>query len=122
MPEFAGVRILDDEFFDSVGFGDFWNPSFHAEFIGNTIHGGGQHRRYLAQRAAALRKHCGQHAVAGTLASRFLINAPRHCATRFNEVHDYQRSIWANAEERFLVHGDFSKSGGRPTGLSPMAG
>lgn len=51
-------------------------------------------------------------------ATRFLVNARRHCAIRFNEVHDYQRSIWANAEETFLVRGDTSKSGGRPTTLT----
>lgn len=41
VPRFHDIRILDNEFFGSVGFGGHWAPSYRAEFIGNTIHGGG---------------------------------------------------------------------------------
>jgi len=41
VPQFRNVHILDNDFYGSVGFGDHWKPSYRAEFIGNTIHGGG---------------------------------------------------------------------------------
>lgn len=118
MPQFRDIRILDNEFFGSVGFGDHWTPSYRAEFIGNTIHGGGN-TDDVSLNAPQLCQSIVDSTQMRDAATRFLVNARRHCAIRFNEVHDYQRSIWANAEETFLVYGDVSKGGGRPTSATP---
>jgi len=114
VPRFRNVRILDNDIVGAVNLGDFFLPSNRLEFIGNTIEGGGN-----ADNVSLNVSQLFDSIVDGNqlrhAATRFLVNARRHCAIRFNEVHDYQRAIWANAEETFLVHGDVFKGGGRGT-------
>ena len=113
VPRFRNVRILDNDIFGPVNLGDFFLPSYRLEFIGNTIHGGGNADN-VSLNVSQLFESIVDSTQLRDAATRFLVNARRHCAIRFNEVHAYQRAIWANAEETFLVHGDAFKSGGRP--------
>jgi len=114
VPRFRNVQILDNDIVGSANLGDFFLPSFRLEFIGNTIQGGGNTDN-VSLNVSQLFDSLVDGNQLRHAATRFLVNARRHCAIRFNEVHDYQRAIWANAEETFLVHGDVFKGGGRAT-------
>jgi len=118
LPMFKEVQVLNNELWGSVLLGDYYYPSYRLEFIGNTIHGGGNGGNV----SFGANQLC-HSVVDGTqmrdAASRFIINARRYCAIRLNEVHDYNRGIWENAEETFLVHGGLARNAGRCVSATP---
>jgi hypothetical protein len=111
LPFFGNLRVLDNELWGKVALGGYRNPSYRMKFIGNTIHGGGNDNK-----VSFLALQLFNSVIDGTQmrdgTSRIMINARRNCAIRFNEVHDYNRAIWGNAEETFLVHGSGARDAG----------
>lgn len=111
LPFFEGAGVLNNEMWGSVSLGDLSHPGYRLEFIGNTIHGGGNGGN-VSFEAFGLFNSVVDGTQLRDAAARFLIDARRHCAIRFNEVHDDSRAIWENAEETFLVHGALARSAG----------
>jgi hypothetical protein len=112
IPRFKNIQVFDNDFFGAITMGSASLPSYRLEFVANSIHGGGNADN-VSLNIYQLFESVVDSTQLRDAASRCLLNARQHCAIRLNEVHDYSRAIWANAEETFLVHGNTSKSGGQ---------
>ena len=114
LPRCRNVEILDNDIHGPLGIGDFFLSSYRVEVIGNTIHGGGNADNVSFNVTNSIDSLIDANTLVDG-ATRFLVNSRRHTAIRFNEVHQYNKAIWTNAEETFLIHGDQFKSVGKAT-------